>query len=59
MSRNETEEYGIQLAKFGLLMDRTSSIYLNVSLLVSSSAMLVVVLYKLCLMRVKEKIDKE
>jgi len=55
MSRNEAEEAvtvisltssslvyinGIQLAKFGLLIDRTSSIYLNVTLNTLASVIL-------------------
>jgi hypothetical protein len=57
MSRNEAEEYGIQLAKFGLLVD-----IINIpdcEAVILSSAMFVVFLCKLCLMGVKEKIDKE
>jgi hypothetical protein len=54
MSRNEAEEYGIQLAKFGLLVD-----IINIpdcEAVILSSAMFVVFLCKLCLMGVKEKI---
>lgn len=57
MSRNEAEEYGIQLAKFGLLMDIIN--ILDCEAVILSSAMFVVFLCKLCLMGVKEKIDKE
>jgi len=78
MSRNEAEEavllfilsqvfLGIlmepMLAKFGLLIDRTSSIYLQVRLKNLTSVIFFLVfeniLYKLCLIDVYEKVYKQ